>query len=290
MKAFSKSKKLIVLAAIVILVIGTIVAVKTLGKVEKTEISTNDTVSEIDETIVAETTETADEVVAETVVDPETGEIITEETTVIDSVAPVTKEEIIALYNTAANKVKVEAKKVTRNFKNTRYDTSKSVLPPSLESMANPMIEKYVKDEVEPVDYTTKEDIIENYPAPKQTYSSKLTPADVTEATCVDNGNEYVITLRLASCTNPAAGEKVGAACHIMDVSAIAESDSSMIKKFDAIYEGCVIKCKIDKATNRVTWANFYTPFTIDAELKILFSDVITVAVMSYERDYTITY
>ncbi len=37
------------------------------------------------------------------------------------------------------------------------------------------MVEKYVKDDVEPVDYLTKEEIIENYPAPKQNYSSKLT-------------------------------------------------------------------------------------------------------------------
>lgn len=151
------------------------------------------------------------------------------------------------------------------------------------------MIEKYVKDEVEPVHYLTKEDIIENYPAPKQTYSSKLTASDVDEATCIDNGKEYVITLKLTSCKNPTAGVKVGAACHIMDVTSIKASDSSMIKKFDAIYEGCVIKCKIDKVTNRVTWANFYTPFTIDAVVKI-FSEVTTIAVMSYERDYTITY
>ena len=290
MNAFSKSKKLIVLAAIVILVIGSIAVVKSLTKAEKTEVTDETSIAVIDETSVAEVTDEAGEVVAETVIDPETGEVVTEETTVIEAVAPVTKEEIIALYNTAANKVKVEAKKVTRNFKNTRYDTSKSVLPSALQSMANPMIEKYVKDEVEPVDYTTKEDIIENYPAPKQTYSSKLTPADVTEATCVDNGKEYVITLKLATCTNPKPGVKVGAACHIMDVSSIAESDSSMIKKFDAIYEGCVIRCKIDKATNRVTWANFYTPFTIDAVINVLFSEVTTIAVMSYERDYTITY
>ena len=285
-----KTKKLIIIAAIVVLVIGCFAVVKSLNKNENTEVSADNTVTEFDETNVAEVTDASDEVVADVIIDPETDEEITEATTVVNAVAHATKEEIIALYNEAANKVKVQAKKVTRNFKNTRFDTSKSVLPSALESMANPMIEKYVKDDVEPVDYVTKEDIIENYPAPKQTYSSKLTSSDVTEATCVDNGNEYVITLKLASCTNPTPGVKVGAACHIMDVSAIASSDSSMIKKFDAIYENCVITCKIDKATSRITWANFYTPFTIDAVVKILFSEVVTVAVMSYERDYTIIY
>ncbi len=209
-----------------------------------------------------------------------------------DSGALSSKEEIIALYNEASNKVKTEASKVTRNFKNTRYDASKSVLPSSLESMANPMMEKYIKDDVEPVEYLTKEEIIENYPAPKQEYSSVLTAADVDEATCNDNGTEYEITLTLASSFNPSVGSGVGAACHIMDVNSITsnEAAASMLKKFDAIYEGCVIKCKIDKDTKRVTWANFYTPLTIDAIVNVVFSEVATTVVMSYERDYTITY
>ena len=67
------------------------------------------------------------------------------------------------------------------------------------------------------------------------------------------------------------------------------EDGLEQLKKFDAIYENCVIKCKIDKATNRVTWANYYTPFTIDANIKIIV-DLATTVVMSYERDYTITY
>ena len=311
----SKSKKIIcIVLAIVILAVGAIVAVKMLSK-DKTDVETGnnvtvqaddtttpdasdeqtDTSSDIreeateadgEETIEGEDETEAEEIEAE---EAETEKVTKKENKPSTSTSALTKKEIIALYNEAANKVKTDAKKVTRNFKNTRYDTSKSVLPSALQSMANPMIEKYVKDETDPVHYTTKEDIIENYPAPKQTYSSKLTVNDVDEAICVDNGNEYVITLKLASCKNPTAGVKVGAACHIMDVTSIKASDSSMIKKFDAIYEGCVIKCKIDKATNRVTWANFYTPFTIDAVVKI-FSEVVTVAVMSYERDYTITY
>ena len=166
------------------------------------------------------------------------------------------------------------------------------MLPSALESMANPMMEKYVKDDVEPVEYLTKEEIIENFPAPKQEYSSVLTAADVDQAVCNDNGTEYEITLNLASSYNPTVGAGVGAACHIMDVNSIKSNAaaSSMLKKFDAIYNGCVIKCKIDKATNRVTWANFYTSLTIDAIVNVVFSEVATIIVMSYERDYTITY
>lgn len=314
----SKTKKIIciVVAAIVVITAGIIAAVKLLNKDNTDTGADNNPVAQVETTTIEDATEDTNSPSGEEITNPDIQDDVTtpdesdedsaEETTAsagkpdsgndskpqnkpTSGTTALSKAEIVALYNEAANKVKTDAKKVTRNFKNTRYDTSKSVLPSALQSMANPMIEKYVKDEVEPVHYLTKEDIIENYPAPKQTYSSKLTVSDVSEATCVDNGKEYVITLKLASCKNPTAGVKVGAACHIMDVTSIKASDSSMIKKFDAIYEGCVIKCKIDKATNRVTWANFYTPFTIDAVVKI-FSEVTTIAVMSYERDYTITY
>lgn len=206
--------------------------------------------------------------------------------------APTSKEEIVALYNEAANKVKTEATKVTRNFKNTRYDKDQSVLPSALNSMASPMIEKYVTDDTTPVEYLTKEEIIENFPAPKQEYSSVLTANDVTDATCTDNGTEYEITLNLAPCVNPSYGSGVGAACHIMETGAMTSNETvaKMIKKFDTTYEGCVIKCKIDKATKRVTWANYYTPFKIDAVVNVVLSDVDAVFVMSYERDYTVTY
>ena len=63
-----------------------------------------------------------------------------------------------------------------------------------------------------------------------------------------------------------------------------------LILKFDALYSGCIIKCKIDKDTNRVIRADFYTPFVIDADINVLFSNVIATIYMSYERDYTITY
>lgn len=287
-------KKIIVILAIIAVIIAVFVGVSKSDKKENTDIKTTiDSYSQVEnEDVVNEVTNavTNEEITDIDVADIETDTVT--ETTVLTAETPATKEEIIALYNQASNRVKNEAKKITRNFKNTRYDTNRSVLPSALESMANPMVEKYVKDDVEPVDYLTKEEMIENYPAPKQTYSSKLTTADVDKATCVDNGKEYVITLKLASCKNPSPGVKVGAACHIMDVNSITSSDAakSMINKFDAVYSGCVIKCKIDKATNRVTWANFYTPFVIDADINVVFSNVVATIYMSYERDYTITY
>ena len=285
-----KKKIIIALAVVALIIVG--IAVSKSFNSNKTDVPVNNEPTvDVETTIAGISAEESTAAVADSSQPAGESDVTGEsDVSAAEGTAPTEKADIVALYNTAANKVKVEAKKVTRNFKNTRYDTSKSVLPSALQSMANQMIEKYVKDDVEPVDYLTKEDIIENYPAPKQSYSSKLTAADVTEATCIDNGKEYVITLKLASCKNPTAGVKVGAACHIMDVTSIKASDSSMIKKFDAIYEGCVIRCKIDKATNRITWANFYTPFTIDAVVNVLFSELVTVAVMSYERDYTITY
>lgn len=251
------------------------------------EITTNAPI--VNETVTGAPVE--NETVADTGVSVENTTAAVQQSTPASGTAITAKEDIIALYNGAVNKVKTEATKITRNFRNVRYDAEKSVLPSAVAKMGNPMMEKYVKDDTEPVEYLTKEEMIENFPVPKQEYSSKLTAADVVNATCVDNGTEYEITLYLADSKNPTAGVGVGAGCHFMDTTSITSSEAAatMIKKFDAIYENCVIKCKIDKATNRVTWANYYTPFTIDAVMTIIV-ELSTTVVMSYERDYTITY
>ena len=328
-RIFSDNKlAAIVIAAVAFVAVSVIAAMNTQTTVKV--VLNNNTPSQIETTLPAETTaasiETTVPVQAEVQVEttaqaventttpppastetattaPVTQEQVTTESTTTETTtaaqtstppsgsAITSKEEIITLYNTAVNKVKTEATKVTRNFRNCRYDADKSVLPSAVEKMGSSMMEKYIKDDTEPVEYLTKEEIVENFPVPKQEYSSRLTAADVTNATCVDNGTEYEITLYLADSTNPTAGVGVGAACHFMDTTAITSNPAaaSMIKKFDAIYEGCVIKCKIDKATNRVTWANFYTPYTIDAVVTIIV-ELATTVVMSYERDYTITY
>lgn len=206
--------------------------------------------------------------------------------------APATTEEIVALFNEAANKVKTEGTKVVKNFENRDFYDDQSVIPAGLDSLASSLMNQYLGDDTEPIEYATKEDIIANYPVPEQSYSSMLTAADVAEATCNDNGSEYEITLNLATSVNPVSGVGVGAACDVLESSQITSNGavSKILKEFTITYSGCVIKCKIDKATNRLTWASYYTPLTIDALVSVVVSTVDAKVVLSFEKDYTVTY
>lgn len=206
--------------------------------------------------------------------------------------APAATEEIVNLFNEAINKVKTDATKVTKNYEHRKYDDVNSVVPSALSSLAKTMMDKYMGDDTEPIEYATKEDIIANYQVPGESYCSQLTAADVTSATCTDNGTEYEIVLNIAENVNPVQGSGIGAVCDIISSEQVTSNEmvSSILKEFTITYSGCIVKCKIDKATNRVTWANYLTPLTIDAKASIVVATVDAKVILSFEKDYTIAY
>lgn len=198
------------------------------------------------------------------------------------------KAEIIALFNESANRVKTEATKVVKNYEYKRLLEEHLEVPSALNGMMDTFMGSVMKDDLEPQEHTTPEAIIEKYPVPRETWSSKLTEADVVEATCIDNGTEYEITLKLVESVNPSVGQGVAAA---MDT--ITEEDKSgipdMVQKMDMRYFDCVIKCKIDKASGRTTWSNYTTPVVFDCEVKMIGTLAVKMG-LSFEKDYTITY
>ena len=198
-----------------------------------------------------------------------------------------TKAEIIAMFNESANRVKTEATKVVKNYEYKRMLEEHLDVPSALNGMMDTLMGSVMKDDLEPQEYTG-EMIIEKYPVPRETWSSQLTEADVVEATCVDNGTEYEITLKLVDTNNPVVGKGVAAA---MDT--ITEEDKAgipdMVQKMDMRYFDCVIRCKIDKASGRTTWSNYTTPVVFDCEVKMIGTLPAKVG-FSFEKDYTITY
>ena len=115
------------------------------------------------------------------------------------------------MFNESANKVKTEATKVVKNYEYKRMLEEHLDVPAALNSMMDTLMGSVMKDDLEPQEYTG-EMIIEKYPVPRETWSSQLTEADVVEATCVDNGAEYEITLKLVESNNPVVGKGVAAA------------------------------------------------------------------------------
>jgi hypothetical protein len=218
---------------------------------------------------------------------PDTNEPATDAPAAEAPSGEMSKAEIIALFNESANKVKTEATKVVKNYEYKRMLEEHLEVPAALNSMMDTLMGSVMKDELEPQEYTG-EMIIEKYPVPRETWSSQLTEADVVEATCVDNGTEYEITLKLVESFNPSVGKGVAAA---MDT--ITEEDKAgipdMVQKMDMRYFDCVIRCKIDKASGRTTWSNYLTPVVFDCEVKMIGTLPAKVG-FSFEKDYTITY
>ena len=198
------------------------------------------------------------------------------------------KAEIIALFNESANKIKTEATKVVRNHEYKKMLEEYLEVPSVLNGMMDTFMGSVMKDDLEPQEYVGTDMIVEKYPVPRETWSSKLTEADVTEATCVDNGTEYEITLKLVETINPNVGYGVAAA---MDT--ITEEDKEgipdMVSKMDMRYFDCVIQCKIDKATGRTTWSTYTTPVVFDCEVKMFGTHAVKMG-LSFEKEYVITY
>lgn len=198
--------------------------------------------------------------------------------------------EIVKLYNDSANKVKTNATKVVKNYEDREFNKETLVVPGVLKSLVNTVVPKFMGDDTEPVEYVGTEEIKANFIVPEQDYVSVLTEADVVEATCTDNGTEYEITIKVKDETNPAPGKGVGAAFDVIETSDITDNEyASMLEKFDTSYFNCVLRCKIDKATGNMTWANYMTPLRMDIVANMMGTHNVS-AEISFEKDYNIFY
>lgn len=215
-----------------------------------------------------------------------------EQTTAPSAEAPsgeMSKAEIVALFNESANKVKTDATKVVKNYEDREHLEEYLEMPAVLEGMAGSLMSTVFKDDVDPIEYATKEDIVANYQVPGQNWVSQLTEADVEEATCVDNGTEYEVMLKLYPTKDPADGKGVAKAFDTITPAEIKENAPSMLQEFSTEYFDCVVKCKIDKATGHTTWANYKSPLIMDVVVKFAGTHNARMG-LSFEKDYTITY
>ena len=211
----------------------------------------------------------------------------TSTTTAVDT-APKTTEEIVAFFNQSANRIKTEATKVVKNYEKRQVNDDKTVLPEGLESTAEDLLKKYMGDDTDPIVYSTREDIRNEYIVPEQDYVSKLQPSTVVKALCVDKGSTYEVYFKLKDQKNPRAGNGIGACCDVIEVHEVSEK-VSFIKRFDTHYYNCEIRATIDKETGRVTHATYRTPLVLDLTVNLFGTHDAAVG-FTFEKDYTITY
>ena len=115
--------------------------------------------------------------------------------------APQTKEEIVAYFNEASNKVKTDAKSVTKNYSKITLNGSMT-LPSSINGILKLLggADEFVGGQLEKNSQTTPEtytgaQIKAKYPVENESYASKLTAADVKSATCTEKDGKYTITI-----------------------------------------------------------------------------------------------
>lgn len=151
-----------------------------------------------------ETDETAsveESSVEESSVEASSEEASSEETSAEASKAPETTEEIVAYFNTSVNKVKSDAKTVTRNYSKITLNGS-TTLPKALNGILKLLggADKFLGDQLAKNSkgsetFNGKAAIQEIFPVENETWASKLTAADVKSATCTEKDGKYTITI-----------------------------------------------------------------------------------------------
>ncbi len=203
--------------------------------------------------------------------------------------APSTTEEIVALFNESANKVKTTAKKATRNYQDMRIN--KLEVPSALQSIADGAIEKFVKPNMTPEVYEGAV-VAEKYPVSGTDFASKLKPEYLETITCTDNGTEYVIDIKMKDQLNPVyrAGEGVGSIFWTMDPNSISNNmPVGKVEKSDFSYYNCTATAKIDKATGNMTYSKFIYNFDMDISIKMGLS-LNAKASLTVDEEYVMEY
>lgn len=124
----------------------------------------------------------------------------TEETTEEAKKAPQTKEEIVAYFNEASNKIKTDAKSATRNSSKISL-AGATQLPGWVNTVARVVggADKFIGDQLaknsKGSETFTGAAIKNTYPVENESYASKLTAADVKSATCTEKDGKYTITI-----------------------------------------------------------------------------------------------
>lgn len=200
------------------------------------------------------------------------------------------KIKVVEYFNESSNRVKTEAVKIVKNFENRTLDEDKLEFPAVIKGIAKSILEKNFTSVTEPVEYTTAEDIISRYPAPGQEWSSKLTEKEVESAACVEKDDEYEITLRLYDCVDPEPEKGPSKAMDCLNVPMVRDTAPPFITSFSAEYYDCVIRCRVEKETGRIIWANYTTPVVIKVGLDAGVTQFDAEIGLTFEKDYTVTY
>lgn len=180
---------------------------------------------------------------------------------------PETKAEIVEYFNTASNKVKTNAKSVTKD-KEENYQAKDINLGAlgALQGMVNGLINDNmgVNEEQSGRTGTTVADKNAIYPVENEAWSSKLTVDDIEDATCTEKNGVYTITIKVKNdelATEYAHGTgHHGKAFNIVMPQTIkdnAGAAGSLLSSLKVGYENGTIVATVDAATGNIISAKY---------------------------------
>ena len=275
-----KVKSAIITVISVILVIAVVIVALIIPKPDKDDTTTTENTTE--STTLANSEENTTN---NGVVDEEKSTKKNEESSKDDPNVMDTTEEIVAYFNKNANRVKTEATKVVKNYED--REVGEIDAPTALMYLTKIIdIEKIMADDTEPMEFTTREEIVENFQVPKQSYVSCITVNDVESASCKEEGNYYIITIKAKDQKNPVVGKGIGAMFDVVEAEEVEAKAEGIVDDFTTEYYDCVVVAKFEKSTNRMVHANYMTPM----KLNVTIGKSNATMEMSFEKDYTITY
>lgn len=211
-----------------------------------------------------------------------------------------TAEEVVAYFNSAINLVKPNAKKITLNKEtNSPAGGIEGNLPKTLTSMADSLVADNMGEKdlsaLDPgmVNATTVEQKNAMFPVENETWSSKLTAADVEKFEVKDDGKAYTITLNIKAdepSESTAHGQGHNGKIFSVIMPSIVTDNAGVaarfIKEVKTGHKDGKVTITVDKATGNVTSATYYFVWTLSvkalgAEVSIPFG---------LQKDFTIAW
>ncbi len=210
---------------------------------------------------------------------------------------PSTQAEILNYFNTSVNRVKTSSKGGVKNYEKNSQAGSFTLGGPFkvFTSVINSLVEKNMGEKKEDTNRKlTKADLKKYFPVEEESWSSKLTTANISSATLAEKNGKYVITIKVkpdALSTNPVhGGGNHGKAFSIVRVSTILENAGgakSLIEGNTKVgYRDGRIVATIDPATGNLTHINYYYVW----ELNVTKAGTTVNAPFGIESDFTINW
>ena len=263
-------------------VIGSLTNVKRVNNLEtQNNLTTTLSTTLPSTTVPTETTET-------TTTAPTTTKPTTTKPTTTEDVTPDTKEEIVELFNSSANRIKTNAKKVIRNYEDRRHVEELSDYPLVLAVAGNSLIDSWLVRNDIPVEYTESELINANVPVKGESWVSRLTADDIAVAECKEKDGKYEIELQLLYSKDPAKNEGPCAAMEEVNLQKVQEL-APIVRECSVEYSDCVLNAVIDKSSGNMVYIHYLQPMVLEM-LAGRFTDQHAVFGMTFESEYVIEY